>query len=112
MNPTIAEIMQRMPGALVAAKAEGVDAVVHFKFTGVEAGEWNAIIRDGECVVAQGIPKSRPSVTLTADSAAFVRVLTGDLDATRAVMEGQLKIGGDVMLATRLVQLFKIDGSR
>ena len=34
MPPTIAEIMQKMPAALIAEKAQGVDAIVHFKFTG------------------------------------------------------------------------------
>lgn len=111
MSPTIAEIMQRMPDALVADKAEGVDAVVHFKFTGMEAGEWNAVIREGKCMVAQGIPKSRPSLSLTADSTDFVSLLTGQLDASRAVMEGRLKVTGDAGLATRLVQLFRIDGA-
>jgi putative sterol carrier protein len=109
MVRTIVEIMQRMPTALIAEKARGVDAVVHFKFTGAEAGEWNAVIRGGECTVAQGLPRSRPTISITADSADFVRVLTGELDGPRAVMEGKLKLGGDILLAPRLLQLFKVD---
>jgi putative sterol carrier protein len=108
MSPTVAEIMQKMPGALIAEKAQGVDAVVHFKFTGAEAGEWNAVIRDAKCTVAQGLPKSRPTVSLTADSSDFVRVLTGEIDGPQAVMEGKLKVGGDILLAPKLLQLFSL----
>ncbi len=35
MPLTIAELMEKMPGAFLPEKATGVDAVVHFKFTGV-----------------------------------------------------------------------------
>lgn len=108
MAPTVVEIMERMPDAFIAEKAEGVDAIVHFKFTGAEAGEWNAVIQNGECTVVQGLPKSRPTISLTADSADFVRVLTGELDGPRAVMDGKLKVGGDILLAPRLLQLFKV----
>ncbi len=73
-----------------------------------EAGEWNAVIRGGECTVAQGLPKSRPNVSLTADSSDFIRVLTGALDGPSAVMNGTLKVGGDMFLANRLVQLFRL----
>jgi putative sterol carrier protein len=97
-----------MPGALITEKAQGMDAVVHFKFTGTEAGEWNAVIRDAHCTVAQGLPKSRPSVSVVADSSDFVRVLTGELDGVQAIMDGRLKLGGDMVQARQLLQLFKL----
>jgi putative sterol carrier protein len=108
MSPTIVDIMQKMPGALIAEKARGVDTVVHFKFTGPEAGEWNAVIKDVVCSVARGLPKSRPTISLTADSSDFIGVLTGELDGTRAVIDGKLKVTGDLALASRLLQMFRI----
>ena len=56
MPLTVSELMEKMPGAFIPEKAQGVDAVIHFKFTGEEAGEWNATIKDGKVDVAQGIP--------------------------------------------------------
>ena len=44
MPLTIADLMEKMPGALIPEKAAGVDAVVHFKFTGAEA--WRMECRD------------------------------------------------------------------
>ena len=108
MPPTIVEIMERVPGALVAEKAEGIDAVVHLKFTGAEPGEWNAVIRDGVCHVAQGLPKARPTVSLKADSADFIRIVAGELDGGQAVMAGKVTVSGDVLLAPRLLQLFRL----
>jgi len=108
MTLTISEIMTRMPSVFLPDRASGIDAVVHFRFTGAEAGEWNAVIRDGKCQVAQGIPRSKPTIVLAADSADFVRAVTGELDGMKAFMEGRLKITGDVLLAPKLIQLFRL----
>ncbi len=108
MTLTVAELMGKMPGALLPDKATGVDAVIHFKFTGTEPGEWNAVIKDGKCEVAQGIPHFKPTMTLTADSADYVKIFTGELDGMQAFMQGKIKLAGDLNLATKLMQMFKI----
>jgi putative sterol carrier protein len=108
MPLTIAELMSKMPGAFIPEKATGVDAVVHFKFTGAEPGEWNAVIKDGKCEVAQGIPHSKPTMTLTADSSDYIKIFTGELDGMQAFMQGKIKLGGDLNLAMKLMQMFKI----
>ncbi|HTP03406.1 MAG TPA: SCP2 sterol-binding domain-containing protein [Anaerolineales bacterium] len=108
MPLTIAELMQRMPAALDSEKAAGVDAVIHFKFTGAEPGEWNAVIKDGKAVVAQGIPHSKPTMTLTADSSDFLSLFTGQMDPMQAFMLGKIKLGGDLSQAMKLVQMFKV----
>ena len=48
MPLTVAQLMEKMPGAFIPEKAQGVDAVIQFKFTGEEAGDWNAMIKDGK----------------------------------------------------------------
>jgi putative sterol carrier protein len=108
MPLTIPELMEKMPGAFLPEKAEGMDAVIHFKFTGAEAGEWNAAIKDGKCDVAQGIPRKQPNMTLTADSGDFIKIITGELDGMQAFMQGKIKLAGDLNLAMKLVQMFKV----
>lgn len=110
MSLTVAEIMSKIPAAFAPEKATDMNAVVHFKFTGAEAGEWNAVIRDGRCDIAQGIPRSKPSVSLTADSSDFVRIVLGEMDGMKAVMDGKLKVSGDILLAPRLLQAFRVPG--
>ena len=108
MPLTISQLMEKMPGAFIPEKAQGVDAVIHFKFTGAEAGDWNATIKDGKCAVAQGVPQLKPTMTLTADSSDYVKIFTGELDGMKAFMEGKIKLGGDLNLAMKLMQMFKI----
>ena len=108
MPLTISELMEKMPDAFIPEKAQGVDAVIHFKFTGEEAGEWNASIKDGKVDVAQGIPRKQPNMTLTADSNDYVKIITGEMDGMQAFMQGKIKLGGDLNLAMKLMQMFKM----
>lgn len=108
MPLTVTQLMEKMPGAFIPEKAQGVDAVIHFKFTGEEAGEWNAKIKDGKVDVAQGAPLNQANMTLTADSADYVKIFTGELDGMQAFMQGKIKLGGDLNLAMKLMQMFKI----
>ena len=107
MPLTIAELMEKMPGAFIPEKAQGVDAAIQFKFTGVEAGEWNAVIKDGKVDVTQGA-HSAPNMTLTADSNDYIKIITGELDGMTAFMQGKIKLAGDLNLAMKLMQMFKV----
>ena len=107
MPLTVAELMEKMPGAFIPEKAQGVDAVIQFKFTGAEAEEWNATIKDGKVDVARGLHPT-PKMTLTADSSDYVKIFTGELDGMKAFMEGKIKLAGDLNLAMKLMQMFKI----
>jgi putative sterol carrier protein len=100
--------MEKMPGAFLPEKAQGVNALIHFKFTGSEPGDWNAVIADGKCAVTQGEPSGKATMTLTADSTDYVKLFTGELDGMQAFMQGKLKLGGDLNLAMKLMQMFKI----
>ncbi|MBK9926787.1 MAG: SCP2 sterol-binding domain-containing protein [Anaerolineales bacterium] len=108
MPLTVSQLMEKMPGAFVPEKAQGVKAIIHFKFTGDEAGEWNASIADGKCAVSQGAPASTATMTLTADSGDYVKLFTGELDGMQAFMQGKLKLGGDLNLAMKMMSMFKI----
>jgi len=72
MSLTISDLMTKMPGAFIPEKAVGLDAVIQFKFTGAEPGEWYATVKDGKVEVAQGTHDA-PKMTLTADSASTSR---------------------------------------
>lgn len=107
MTESIADLMAKLPAAFQPAKAGGIEAVVHFKLTGAEPGEWNAVIRNGQCVVAQGLPHFRPTIAVSADSADLVRIMSGELDGTQAFMAGRIKVAGDMNSAMKILELFK-----
>ncbi len=107
MALTIKSLMEKMPGAFRPEKAPGLDAVIQFHFTGDEAGDWYAAIKDGKVEVTEGVHES-PKMTLTADSADYIGIFTGDVDGMAAFMQGKLKLKGDLNLAMKLTQMFKI----
>ncbi len=107
MTVTIAELMSKLPEAIQPQKAAGVDAIVHFKLTGPEAGEWNAVIKNGRCEVAQGLPHFRPTVTVSADSTDLIKIYNGELDGPQAFMGGKIKIVGDMNAAMKIMGMFK-----
>lgn len=107
MALTIETLMSKMPGAFIPEKAAGLDATIQFKFSGEEPGEWYATIKDGKCEVAKGEHAS-PKMTLTADSSDYVKIFTGEIDGMQAFMQGKLKLAGDLNLAMKLTQMFKI----
>jgi len=108
MPLTISQLMEKMPEAFLPEKAQGVNATIHFKFTGEDAGEWNAKIADGKCDVGQGAPVGDSTMTLTSDSSDYVKLFTGELDGMQAFMQGKLKLGGDLNLAMKMMGMFKI----
>jgi len=107
MPLTIKELMSKMPGAFIPAKATGLEATIQFKFTGAESGEWYAVVKDGKVAIAPGTDAS-PKMTVTADSADFIKIFTGEIDGMQAFMQGRLKLSGDLNLAMKLTQMFKI----
>ena len=82
MALTIETLMSKMPGAFLPEKAAGLEAVIQFNFTGTEAGEWFAVVKDGKVTTEKGTHPS-PKMTLTADSEDYVKIFTGELDGCK-----------------------------
>ena len=106
-NLTVTELVLGHEQAFVPEKAVGVDAVIQYRLTGEEGGDWNLTIRDGKCKVSQGIAQN-PKMTLTANARDFRDVMLGKTDGMMAFMQGKLKIAGDINLAMRLISFFKV----
>ena len=104
MPLTITDLMSKMPGAFLPEKAQGM---IQFNFTGAEPGNWNAQIQNGAVKVEQGVHPN-PTMTLTADSADYIKLFVGELDPMQAFMQGKLKLQGDLNLAMKMTQFFKM----
>ena len=107
MPLTISDLMQKMPGAFLPEKAEGVDAILQFNFTGDQESNWIITIKDGACTAEQGMAEN-PSMTLTADGQDYIDIVTGKLDAMKAFMGGKLKLAGDLNFAMKLTSFWKL----
>ena len=87
--------------------AEGIEAVIQYKLTGEEAGDYIITIKDDKCTVAEGIADN-PTMTLTANAQDFGDVLLGKANGMQYFMQGKLKLSGDLNLAMKLTSFFKM----
>jgi putative sterol carrier protein len=104
---TLRELIARMPRAFIPENAVGVDTVMQYHLTGDEGGDWIITIKDGECSVAEGVAEN-PKMTLTAEAQDYKDVVTGKSNAMQAFMMGKLKLAGDLTLAMKLPNFFKM----
>jgi putative sterol carrier protein len=108
MPSSIQSTMKHMPEVFIPERAQGVDAVIQFGFTGDEAGEWAVHIHDGRCDVSPGRAE-HAALQFAADSSDFLAILNGEMDGMRAFMQGKLQLAGDLGLAMKLLKLFDFD---
>jgi len=101
------EIIDQIPAAFQADKAEGLESTFQFDITGPQGGQWYAEIKDAHCQVTEGTSSSA-NITVTISDENFVKLITGKLDGTMAFMTGKLKLKGDMGLAMRLSGLFRL----
>jgi putative sterol carrier protein len=106
------EIFRRMEEHFDPSKAQGIDAVMHWKITDrPEGGDdvYEAVIKDGTCTVTKE-PSKSPRVTFTIGPVEFLKLVTGNVDGPQLFMTGGLKIEGDLMFAAQAAGLFKVPG--
>ena len=104
---TIAEIKEGMVEAFQPEKASGVNAIIQFDLTGENGGHFYLNINDGTIDVHDGMADN-PKTTIVATTEDYYKVATGELGAMPAVMSGKLKIKGDMGVAMKMQQMFKI----
>jgi putative sterol carrier protein len=106
MPLTIEELMNRMPEAFLADKAEGIDAVIQFHL-GEEGGDWICTIRDQVCTAVKGVTEG-PNLSLTAEAADYIDMITGKLNPMTAIATKKVILKGDLNLAMKYMNLFKL----
>ncbi|MCB5162224.1 SCP2 sterol-binding domain-containing protein [Marinomonas algarum] len=86
-----------------ANEADDMEAV--FQFDLEDADDYYLSIEDGSCTMAEG-EHDDATVTLSMDLATLKEVMSGELDGMAAFMQGRIRADGDIMLATKLTQIF------
>ncbi len=104
---SIEKLMSRMPKAFLPEKAADANVVIQYRLSGVEAGDWIVTIKDGTCTAERGVAEN-PTLTLTADSQVYKDVVTGKANPMKVFMDGGLKLGGDLNLAMKFMNWFKL----
>lgn len=103
---SVAQVFEKFEQNFNADAAEGLDLV--FQFDIEDDKTYHLIIKDGNCTMVEGAHDD-PSVTLIMNSETLMGIVSGETDGMQAFMTGQLRAEGDMMLATKLGQLFSLN---
>ncbi len=104
---TVAEVFEQIPNYFNPAAAAGVNKTILFNITGTEAGTWAVKIANQTCEVIRN-EVEKPDLTLTISDKDWLAIIDGKLNPMTAYMTGKLKATGDLMLAMRITNLFKL----
>lgn len=96
-------VFESMLNRFDADEADDMEAV--FQFDLDDADSYYLSIADGQCDMGEG-EHDDPTVTLSMDLNTLKEVMSGELDGMAAFMQGKIRADGDIMLATKLTQIF------
>ncbi len=99
------QLFDTMVSRFNADAAGDLDAVFQYQLPG--DGHYYVVIEAGSCSLEAG-EHADPTATLAMDDETLQQIMIGDTDGMQAFMAGKLKVTGDMMLATRLTELFPI----
>ncbi|KAL9981777.1 hypothetical protein ACROYT_G010524 [Oculina patagonica] len=75
---------------------------------GKTAGQWTVDLKSGAGSVSVGpCKKDKPDCTITVEDDDLASIATGKSNPQQLFMKGKLKVKGNIMLTTKLAQLFK-----
>ncbi len=101
------DLFDKMPAAFVPEKAQGVNATVQIDLSGEDGGTWVVNIADGKATVTRE-PVENPTMTLTMDAQDYMDMVIGKLNPMNAFMQGKVKLKGDMGLAMKFQNMFKL----
>jgi len=102
---SVASTFETLKGNFNADAASGIDLIFQFNIEDDE--NYSLTIADGTCELTAG-DHDDPSVTLIMNTETLNGIVSGETDGMQAFMAGQLRAEGDMMLATKLGELFSI----
>ncbi|WP_148862678.1 SCP2 sterol-binding domain-containing protein [Marinobacter fonticola] len=102
---SVQQIFEKMEQNFNPDAAAGMDLVYQFDIE--DDKTYHLVIKDGTCKLNEGAHDD-PSVTLIMNSETLQGIVSGETDGMQAFMAGQLRAEGDMMLATKLGELFNM----
>ncbi len=88
------------------AEAAGLDAI--FQYDIKDVGSWHITVKQDQCLVGEA-DASEANVILSMTQDTLTSVINGETDGMQAFMMGNITATGDIMLATRLNDLFPLN---
>lgn len=107
-------IFWSMPRQMDSGQAVGVQTTIRWCITGRPDGEtdvYHLVVEDGQASIIKELPGPDPRLTITLDGVEFLRLVSGNSDPMQAYFSGRIALAGDIMVAAKLAQLFKMSGA-
>ena len=95
-----AHIFAGMPYVFRADQAGDVRATYVFDITGEHGGTWTVRIGDGRCEVTEGAADTYDAL-IGCDARTFLDLVFKTVRPGEAIVDGTLRVGGDLALAMR-----------
>ncbi|KAG2466570.1 HSDL2 protein, partial [Polypterus senegalus] len=101
----VTETFEIIKGILNPDVVKSTQGIYKFDLSGEHSGIWYIDLKNGSGSAGSGDPQDKPDVTMSMDSADFVKMFSGNLKPTMAFMSGKLKIKGDMGLAIKMEKM-------
>jgi putative sterol carrier protein len=111
-KPALDGIFWQMPKQVNTEVAKDLTTTIRWRITGRPddgADVYQLEIDRGSVKTIKG-ESGEPNLTVTMDAVEFLKLASGNLDPMQAYFKGQIELAGDIMVAAKLAQLFKMPG--
>jgi hypothetical protein len=118
-KPLLDGIFWQMPKQLDSEQSIGVTTAIRWDITGRSDGETDTYLlqvdngraktskqTDGQPVAGAGAA----NLTITMDGVELLRLVSGNLDPMQAYFKGRIQLAGDIMVAAKMAQMFRMPG--
>ncbi len=111
-RPLLDGIFWQMPKQVDASAAAGTTTAIRWVVTGRADGGndvYQLVIEDGRARTERGEGVD-PRLTVTLDGVEFLKLASGNSDPMKAYFTGRIQLSGDIMVAAKMAQMFRMPG--
>jgi putative sterol carrier protein len=105
----VKEIFDKMPEAFLPEKAGNTSGIIQIDLNGDGGGQWALHITNGKISITEGQADS-PKLTLKMLASDYLALSHGQVNPMNLFMAGKIKLEGDMMLAMKFPEMFRMDG--
>jgi putative sterol carrier protein len=100
------DLIERMVSTFDPEAAGNLVATIQLHATGKEPGNYYLHIEDGKCTFHEGVADS-PTATIHTPSEVWVAIISGEMNAALAYLQGKFRVEGDKGLLLKMQEMFK-----
>ena len=111
-KPALDGIFWQMPKQVNTEVAKNMTTTIRWRITGRPddgVDVYQLVVDKGQVKTVKG-ESGDPKLTVTMDAVEFLKLASGNLDPMQAYFKGRIELTGDIMVAAKLAQLFKMPG--